>query len=277
MECNGYKGSDLFVKTLSSLNEKISLEERLFRQFVNSDEYEQVKGDIDIYCKKEEFFLRIRDQITLYDVCCLKNESDDEETLEMKDIIEKTGQIFDISSKNIFLLYAYFLDNTIDKLVVRSLKRKLLSIKYYNCMIKHNLENVLLNNNFNFAADIYSDLYLKIDLMRMDEEYTTKVILDSYMTSINSSIENLMANADSEYSTNEGMLAVSINYQCLLKAVFALMSEYEYRILEDDIIVKIEELRNEDNDGMVENIMDIIDNRNEYRSKVKKLSLKPLK
>ena len=59
MECNGYKGSDLFVKTLSSLNEKISLEERLFRQFVNSDEYEQVKGDIDIYCKKEEFFLRM--------------------------------------------------------------------------------------------------------------------------------------------------------------------------------------------------------------------------
>lgn len=278
IECNGFKTCDLFFKIIKSLKEKIIQEEKIFNEFVNRDEYEEIIEEVVLYNGSDSFYLRLKERILFYEIMNSYEFSEfDEADIEGKKNIKTVGKIYEISSKNIFLLYVYFLDSTINKLDIRNLKEKLIKIKYYNCLIKYNLEKVLLDYNFMIPEEIYTDLNFMVDLMGFNDEFNEEVILDCYMTTIVNAIENIMFNIDKEYSSCDDFLVLSINCQCLLKAVFALMSEYEYHILEGRIIDKIREFANDNNLGSIKNILDIMNNRNEYRSKVKKLSLRPLK
>lgn len=279
LECKGNKNSVMFNRFVERLKIKLLEEEKLVSKFVKSKDYLEIKEELDLYDGSEKFFLRLKENVILYE---LRNSasyefSEDYDDMEQRQMAVNVGKIYDCSSKNIFLLYAYFLDKAINALKLGSMRNMLLMTKYYNCVVKHNFEKMLVKNNFNLPDDIYTDLNLVIDLMDIDEYISESIILDGYVTSISDIINKLMINSDEDYLYNDSLMVVKINYQCLLKAVLGLMSEYEFSMLKDGIVESIRDLLRNDNIATSDGIIEIIDNRNKYRTMVRKLSLKPLK
>jgi hypothetical protein len=237
-----------------------------------------MKFDILSYQGTDAFMLRMKQAISLYEGENVEIFSfDDEEIRKQKYMSMNACKIFNITTKNIYKVYVSFLQTMIDKLVVKDLKDKLLRIKYYNCIVNRDMGQILLKMNFNKIDDLYVDLNLRVDMMNVDEPFSECAILDSYSTLINSSIEQLLSKEDIDYSQDVSLHAMALNYECMIKSCMAIMSEVEYQLFRQSFFDKIKCLMTCKNEGLVEDIADIANNRVSYREKVRKLSIKPLK
>ena len=114
-------------------------------------------------------------------------------------------------------------------------------------------------------------------MMNINEEFGENTVLESYIILINNVIEQLMSKDDKDYLDNVALFAFRLHLLCMLKACFAIMSNREYEEIKNQIISRMNELYNDNNIGSVDNIVDIMNNRKEYQSKIRKLSLKPIK
>lgn len=278
IESIGNINSTLFSRNVEKLKIMLKEEEKLLNELVLCDDYDLIRDEIFSYVGNDDFYLRIRDFLVSYDGVKVEIlEQDDEDLIDLKLTTKNIAKLFIVSAKNIFRVYSYFLQSTIDKLMVREIKDKLLKLKYYNCLVKHDVEDAMISTNFSVTENVYTDMDIFTDLVNLDDFLCEKIILDGYMTSIEDTLEKLMNTSDKEYSNDSSMLVIGLHLQCLLKACFAIMNDYEYKIIIGQVEEKLKRLINEGNLGSLENVVDIINNRNEYRSNVRKLSLKPLK
>jgi len=278
LESSGNINTSLFKKKIEVLKLKLREEDKLLKELVQSVDYNEIRKEIFSYQGSDDFYSRIRDFLVSYEGTNIEIFDEDEEDLvQFKLTSMSVYKIFLVSVKNIFRVYVFFLQLTIDKLLHKEIKDRLLRLKYYNCIVKHDIENAMLDLNFCVSDEVYTDLNMIIDLMQVDDSLSEKVVLESYITTINDTVEKLMTTDDKEYSSDDCMRAIDLHLQCMLKACFAIMNEHEYQIIIDGIVEKMKELINEENVGSLENIVDIINNRNEYRSKIRKLSMKPLR
>lgn len=264
------KGYKYLVKILK---EKVSEEEKLFKELFACDEYDEIKEII--FEEENSAMIRIRDYITMFESLNVKiNEEDDEELVEEKMLTMKMSKLMCTCMKNIFLVYSSFLDEFITTTEVKQIKERLLTIKYYNSFTKHDMEEVLLNCQFQTPKENYVDVYLAADILGVNIKDCDRIILNMNLGIILDMITQLMDLEDSEYE-DYNKVSVIINATFMIQACFALISEKDYSINQEKIYEMIEELKKDKNKNSTNIILNIINARKEYQKRVRKISMRP--
>jgi thiaminase len=126
MELSDDRNSNMFLELIDLLSEKINEEKELFLELsenINDKEY-------DVLCRLDEvvdnpFTKRIVDYMRFY------NDSGD------------YAKLYVACTRNVYLIYLSFLQEYIDKIEYESLRKGILSYKYYNSFICHDVFSVM--------------------------------------------------------------------------------------------------------------------------------------
>ena len=258
MELNYDKDNSMFMELISLLNEKILEEKELFKNLnesLDDDGYETL-------CRLDEvvdnpFTKRIVDYMRFY------NDSGD------------YAKLYIACTRNVYLIYLSFLQEYIDKIEYESLRKGILSYKYYNSFICHDVEYSNIVNKFSIERDNYINLYMVVRMLRLDKNEIDKIIYECLEDTVITSIKKILSINDIEYSDDSRMV-ISINTQCMLKAGLSLFSEKEYELFKDKMFILIDSLCNDKNGISIDIINNIINDRCKFKSRVRKLSLEPL-
>lgn len=256
MELNGNKCSNMFLELIDLLNDKIGEEKELFlelRKNINDKEY-------DVLCKLDEvvdnpFTKRIVDYMRFY--------------FDMDD--SDYAKLYIACTRNVYLVYLSFLQECIDNYDMISLRKGILSYKYYNSFICHDVERSNIVNKFSIDRDNYIDLYMVVRMLKLDKFEIDKIISECLLDTVSESIRKILSINDIEYNDDSKRI-ISFNSQCMLKAGLSMFSEKEYRLVSDKIFLMINDLCNDKNSVSVDIIKMIINDRIKNKSRVRKLS-----
>ena len=268
LDLDGCRDSDDFQNLINILKEKLNEEERLFELLYDSNEYNNVCD----YLEKEDnpMFARLLDYIKQYET--LNNpiyEDDDDETIADIQMQIKTGKMYSACNKNVFLVYLSFLEECIDN--NEHLRKQLLGFKYYNSFICHDVETVLINNEFSVGIENYVDLYFVARGLDIPFKLRDEIIIDTCLNTIISMIKTILSISDEERDLEDKM-ALSLNAECMLRACLSLLSERDYKKIIKIVLSQIDELANDENVLGVNIINSYIDNRKKDKCRVKKMS-----
>lgn len=215
-------------------------------------------------------FKRLLDYVKQYEALNIEiYEDDDEETVMELQMQIKAGKIYSVCNKNIFLVYLSFLEECISE--NERLKEKLLNFKYYNSFTCHDMENILINNDFSIGIENYVDLYLVARWLDISFKLRDEIILDTCLNTIISMVKTILSINDEERCLDE-RLALSLNAECMLRACLAILSERDYKKIIKMISSQIDELSNNENVIGVNIVNSYIDDRKKDKSRVKKIS-----
>lgn len=271
-EINNGVSSKSYQYLVKLLREKTEEENRLFKQLFVSIDYEDAKKLISE--DESMIAIRVKDYIKNYETLnVMIEEDDDEEVIEEKNYSIKLAKIVSSCIKNIFLTYFSFYDEFIERNKIPLIKERVLAIKYYNCFMKHDMEDVLLKNDFNVPKVNYNDVYLNAEMLGIDVNTGDEIILDVYLFVIFDMINQLMSFSDEDYK-DYNKIAVMTNAMFMLQGCFAFISEGDYYNIKDKIFNRIEELRNDKNNKSISMIYDIISARKQYQSRIRKLTFR---
>lgn len=185
------------------------------------------------------------------------------------------AKLYVACTRNVYLIYLSFLQDYIDDLEYESLRKGLLSYKYYNSFICHDVEYSNIMNKFSVERDNYINLYLITKALKLEQKEVDKIIFQCFEDTVMETIKKILSINDIEYNS-EDRLVVSINTQCMLKAGLSMLNEKEYSVLENKIFDLINEFSNDNNGISVDIVKIIIDNRKKNKSRIKKLSFMPI-
>lgn len=269
LELEGNKESEFFLQLVDILKAKIKEEERLFELFYDSDQYDMVCE----YVSKEEnpLFMRFLDRVKIYEAFNIDiDEEDMAEEVAEKEKLMKVSRMYSACNRNIFLIYLSFFQERIDS-VDPVMREKLLSLKYYNSFTKIDMENSLIECNFDVAMENYVDLYLMSDMIKLERKLCAEIILDCCLSTIMNMVVILLSISDDDRNDYDKR-ALSINCQSLFRACMALLDDKEYRKVENTIYEKVKELRNKENSVSVDIIDWLIGKRRQDKTRVRKIS-----
>lgn len=273
LELNGKKDSIEFIELVNFLREKIEKEKKLFDLFYNNLDENLSCSILD---DEEPFAKRINDYMNFYDALNIPiSEEDDEDTIVEKTYDIQYAKLYKSCSRNIFLIYLSFLQEYIDMDDFSYLRSKMLSFKYYNSFINHDVESCLVDLNFEVAEVNYVNLYIIAETLGIDIDICDNLILDCFKDSIEITVNQILSINDSDYG-NDNVRAMSINNQSMLRAALSLMSKSEYAKNKDWMFELINSLTNDNNTIGLNIINSIISGMDKDKSRVKKISLRLL-
>ena len=142
LETNGVINNAFFNGVVLLLKDKLQKESELFKLFYDSFEYSELKEET--LKETGPIFMRLRDYISIYEALNIgiSDDVDDFETAK------KFGKLYSVCSNNIFLIYLSILQECIDLCSDNEIKKRLISLKYYNSFTKHDMESSLVESNF---------------------------------------------------------------------------------------------------------------------------------
>lgn len=275
-EVSSKKDDLFFLELVNLLKDKREKEKELFNEFdkVYEGDYidlcESLSNSVSPFNKRMVDYLNVRNtiNISIY-------EEDEEEVVSDKLKLVRYAKLCDVCSKNILLIYLSFLQEYIDSKMYDYLRDKLLSFKYHNSFINHDIENYLIDFNFNIGMVNYVDLYLVADSLGLEKDVCDDIILDCYLNNILLVIEQLLSFNDKDLDDIDKM-SIFVNNQCMFRASLSLLSERDYDRIKDIIFNKIKELSNENNRINVDIINSILFERKKDKSRVRKISMRPI-
>lgn len=274
LELNGKKDSIEFLELVNVLKERIEKEKELFDLFYNNLDENLSCSVLD---DGEPFAKRINDYMSFYETLNIPiYEDDSEDVIIDKRYDMQCAKLYKSCSRNIFLVYLSFLQEYIDMDNFNSLRSNMLSFKYYNSFINHDVEECLMDSNFEVAKVNYVNLYFVAETLGIDINMCDKVILDCFKDTVEVTVNQILSINDSDYSDNNKK-AISINNQSMLRAGLSLMSKSDYDKNKDWIFDLINNLTNDNNSMGVNIINSIINNMNKDKGRVRKISLRPFK
>ena len=256
MELSEDKNNVMFIELINLLIEKIDEERELFRELskdINDKQY-------DALCRLAEvvdnpFTKRIVDYMRFY--------------FDMDD--SDYAKLYIACTRKVYLVYLSFLQECIDDRDMVDLRKGILSYKYYNSFICHDVEYSNIVNKFSIERDNYIDLYMKVRMLKLDKNEVDKIINECLLDTVSVSIKNIMSISDKDYDDSKKEI-ISINSQCMLKAGLSMFSEKEYNLIMDKLYSMINELSNDNNDISMDVVNKIINDRIKNKSRIKKLS-----
>lgn len=267
LECLGGLNSISFFELVRELKINIIKEQELFASFVNSPVYielrEYILGQNSPVCS------RIKEYIKLYD------ESNEKVSDDEKNVIEDINKLYKSCSRSVFLIYLSFFQEYIDNTSMLLIKERLISLKYYNAFTKLNIGEILIENQFNVPRENYIDLYLIADIIEKNGYDSYDVILSSQLEVIIDMLKQFLTISNEKYK-DYNVLAASKCIEFMIRACISILSNNDYEYIKDSIFETIDSLATDDNTNVVEIIEQIIENRMLDKSRVRKLSLKPL-
>ena len=256
MELFNDKNSNMFLELINLLCEKINEEKESFSKLsdnINGKEYESL-------CRLDEvvdnpFTKRIVDYMRFY--------------FDMDD--SDYAKLYVACTRNVYLVYLSFLQECIDDMDMIDLRKGILSYKYYNSFICHDVEYSNIINKFSIERDNYIDLYMIVRMLKLDNNEVDKIINECLFDTVTESIKKIMSISDKEYNDDRKKV-ISINTQCMLKAGVSMFSEKEYKLVNDKINLMINNLCNGNNHIAFNIVNMIINDRIKNKSRVKKIS-----
>ena len=274
LELNEKKDSIEFLELVNVLKERIEKEKELFDLFYNNLDENLSCSVLD---DGEPFAKRINDYMSFYETLNIPiYEDDSEEIIIDKRYDMQYAKLYKSCSRNIFLVYLSFLQEYIDMDDFNSLRSNMLSFKYYNSFINHDVEECLMDSNFQVSKVNYVNLYFVAETLGIDINMCDKVILDCFKDTVEVTVNQILSINDSDYSDNNKK-AISINNQSMLRAGLSLMSKSDYDKNKDWIFDLINNLTNDNNSMVVNIINSIVNNMNKDKGRVRKISLRPFK
>jgi len=258
MELSYDKDNSMFIELINLLNEKILEEKELFGELCSCIDDEEN----DILCRLDEvvdnpFTKRIVDYMRFY------NDSGD------------YAKLYVACTRNVYLIYLSFLQEYIDDREYESLRKGILSYKYYNSFICHDVEYSNIVNKFSIERDNYINLYMVVRMLKLDKEEVDRIIYECLEDTVIESIKKVLSISDIEYN-DDSRRVISINTQCMLKAGLSMFSEREYELFKDKMFILIESLCTDKNGISVEIVNNIINVRKKSKSRIRKLSFEPV-
>lgn len=268
---------DVYLSCINSLKEKVVLEKELFSQFLvnDRDDYEWVVKLL------EEKMLELEDYVLsrLYDYMSIQignNPKIDNDSLEEQmqiESINRVDRLYREFSKNLYLIYLSFIGDYIDSSAFFSVKKALLSFKYFGTLTNHDMEEVLIYHNFRVGKSNYIDLNFMATRLRIDKKLTEEISYIVYYDAVRTSVIDLLSFEDSEYEdvykkTN------CISSGCMLRAGLLLLSDNidRYKNVLDEVYKIIDELGDFNNCLSVDIVKSIIGCIDIDKKRVKKLS-----
>ena len=267
-----------YLLCMKLLKQKISLEKELFSEFLVSDR----EGYEWIVKLLEENMLELEDYVVsrLYDYMSIQisnNPKSEVDTLEEQMQIEsmnRLDKLYREFSKNLYLIYLSFMGDYINSVAFSSVKKSLLSFKYFGSLTNHDMEEVLIYYNFNVGKSNYIDLNFMATGLRIDEKLAKEVSYMVYSDAVRSSVIDLLSFNDSEYDdiykkTN------CISSGCMFRAGLLLLSDNidEYRKTLNEVYKIIDEMGNFYNGLSIDIVKSIIGCVGEDKKRIKKLSV----
>lgn len=198
-------------------------------------------------------------------------ENDDEQTVIDKVYDMKYAKLYKSCSRNIFLIYLSFLQECVDMESFSFIKDKILSFKYYNSFINHDVESCLIESCFEVSKVNYVNLHIIAETLGIDINACDKIILDCLKDTIEITISFILSIDDDKYS-DDYKQAMSINNQCMLRAALSLLGKNDYIMISCWLSELINSLSNDNNMIGVNIINTIINNMNQDKSRVRKIS-----
>ena len=258
MELDYDKDNSMFMELISLLNDKRVEEKELFKKLgscIDDDGY-------DVLCRLDEvvdnpFTKRIVDYMRFY------NDNGD------------YAKLYVACTRNVYLIYLSFLQEYIDNREYESLRKGILSYKYYNSFICHDVEYSNIVNKFSIERDNYINLYMVVRMLKLDKEEVDRIIYECLEDTVIESIKKVLSISDIEYN-DDSRRVISINTQCMLKAGLSMFSEREYELFKDKMFILIESLCTDKNGISVEIVNNIINVRKKSKSRIRKLSFEPV-
>ena len=252
-----------YFKTLiSDLKTLLSLEQEEFEKFVNSYEYLVVKDWISK--DGSTVAARLREYVSLSDG---KNDKDDIGAKKIKKLYETCLQ-------DVFLIYLSFVQEYIDTMDDVASREKMISLKYYNCFKNLDMQNLLIQYNFCVPKENYVSSYLVADFVKVEDVDNSEILLDAKFSVLMDLIQQLFKVRDVQYNDPNVSVAAK-NIEFMIMACFSMINEDDYECIRDNIFDTINSCSNTENDK-ASDIMDVIlDSRNSYKSRVRKISLNP--
>ena len=268
LECLGDRDNSYFFNKVNELKRMLIIEEDLFNKLVTSSEYSSIRDAV--MESKGPVFSRIKDYISKY-------ESNNEEIYidEEKKFKSNIRKLYDACSKNIFLVYLSYLQEYIDTTNNVLMKEKLLSLKYYDAFIRLEIGQILINNDFSISRTNYVDLYLVADMLRMKEDISYEMIADANVTALKEMIRELFSVTDDKYK-NYDVVVASKNIEFMIRACLALINDDYFDYMQDEIFLLMDELSSNNNTKAFDIIDRVLESRNSDKSRVMKLSLRPI-
>lgn len=262
-----------FKYLVKLLREKVSEEKKIFEELFASENYEEVKTII--FDEDDSVMIRAKDYIKTYEALNIRiDEFDDDVIKEDKQLTMKIAKLMCSCVRNIFLVQSSFMDEFISNNNIPELRARLLTIKYYNAFTKHEIEEVLLEHDFNIPLENYVDVYLVAETLGINISECDEAILNCYLDVIEGMTNQLMEFNDSDYNDYNKLAAIA-NASFMLQASFALISKKDYLANKEKIYERIEELKNGKNNKSANMIYDIINMRKKCMERVRKVSMRP--
>ena len=274
LEVSFKRDSVEFLELVELLKERIEQENGLFNRFYNEFNYDysyEVMDDGTPVTK------RLIDYMNFYEALDVPFYEGDNIEDVMKEKIDdmKYAKLYKSCSRNVFLVYLSFLQESVDLAISSSLREKILSFKYYNAFINHDVEGCLIDSNFEVASVNYVNLYFCAETLGLDINMCDSIILDCYKDTVEVTINQLLSLSDMDYN-DENNKAMSINNQSMLRAALSLMSKTDYEKNKVWIFGLINSLVSEKNHISLNIINSIINGMNKDKGRVRKISLRIL-
>jgi len=271
LEINNKNNGDRYNYLISLLKKDLCREKRIF-SLISMDEnfnYDELYSLLE-KCTDKPFNIRAEDYVTNEDINI--NDMDVEFFSEIiKDI--KYSKLYSACSKNMYLIYLSFLQEYADSDSFNYLRDRILNYKYYNSFINHDIENILIESDFNIDKVSYVNLDVIADLLKIDDG--NKIILDYCVDTIRITIKQILSINDNDYS-DDNMLILSINNQSMLRASLLLLNDKDYNNIKTSIFNEYVGLCTNYNKISLSIIKSIFDDRKKDMLRVKKISLKSL-
>lgn len=271
LEYDGDRNSVHFNELVIILKELVEKEKRLFANLYN--EFKNIK-DYEVVDNGDPFVKRLIDFMN-FNVEESIEESDSEEEIINKIYDIQYAKLYKTCSRNVFLVYLSFLHEYIDSLDLINLRDKILSFKYLNAFVNHDVEECLIDNGFEIEMVNYVNLYFVVETLGLDINMCDQLIFDCFKDTIKITITQILSIKDSDYM-NINCHAMSINNQAMLRAGLSLISKSDYEKNKDWIFNMINDLSNQDNQVSLSIINSIIGGIDKDKQRIRKISMRNL-
>lgn len=274
LDNSGTKENNYFA-LLDELNEKLEQEKELLDSYV-SKYGTSVERICVVRNKLTEvygihFSQRLSNYLSNYNSISV-NVYDTEKIRQLDEIL-RLDILMMYCSRNIIKIYLSFLQEQIDNVSDKELRNRLNLFKYGNSFVNHDVESQLMDSRFEVSRNNSIDLYEVANLLEMSSDICDDMLLSYCIDMIKMSIKRLASISDLEYNDVESE-ALSINYQCMLKASLSLLSDKDYSMLEEDILDDMYLLLNGENNKSISIIISLLGERAKYKSRVRNIGNK---
>lgn len=266
LESEGKINDIYFLSQIEELKQKMNLEDLTFNKVVMSSEYDMVKSVL--LKDNNHMFKRFREYLSLYGY--VDDEIEDEKKLDVE-----TKKLYRACAKSIYLVYLSLMQEYIDTVDNMELRDRMLLLKYLSAFQNLGIGNVLMEYNFQISRVNYVDLYLKAELIKLKDADSFDTILDANMSIIKEMMIQLFSVTDDKYQDVNILVAVK-NIEFMIMACLLLINDSDYEWVKDVIFGLVYELSNNENNKACDIIDNIIESRSVYKSRVRKISLRPL-